>query len=101
MANLDQIEKQEYLEAKKKVEEIKGFYKHLTFFVLVNLGLLIINLVFSIKHLWFFWVLIGWWGIGVFFHAIYIFEIFPYFGKGWEERQVKKILENKNNKTKN
>ncbi len=92
MINLSEIEEQEYIEARKRVAELKDFYKHLTSFIVVNLGLFTINLIFSPNDLWFYWTFFGW-GFGLFFHAIYVFEIFPYFGKEWEKQQIKKILE--------
>lgn len=38
-----------YFKAKKRVEEIKGFYGNLISYIVVNLGLLVINLVTSPK----------------------------------------------------
>ena len=43
-----------YFKAKKQVEEIKGFYGNLTAYIVFNIALLIINLVTSPEHLWFF-----------------------------------------------
>jgi len=82
---------EKYEKAKKRVEEIKGFYSHLIVYVSVNIVLLIINLVTSPGSLWFFWPLLGW-GIGVFFHAmgVFVFSKFP--GKQWEERKIKELM---------
>jgi hypothetical protein len=33
------------------------------------------------------------WGIGLFFHASKTFEFNPLLGKNWEERQIKKYME--------
>ena len=58
-----------YQIARKKVDEIKGFYDHLVSFVVVNLFLLFINLKYTPEYLWFFWSFISW-GIGLFFHGM-------------------------------
>ena len=91
-----------YLKAKKRVEEIKGFYVHLIVYVLVNLfisaTIIIGNLNsgeslgdilsnFGIYAVWFFW------GIGVVFHAIGVLNTNPLFGKRWEERKLKEFIE--------
>jgi len=92
-------EEDKYFLAKKKVESIKGFYGNLTVFIAVNIVLIIINLSASPDHLWFYWPLM-WWGLGVVFHGLKVFEVFPRFGKEWEERKIKEFMdkekENKN-----
>lgn len=81
-----------YFKAKKRVEEIKGFYGNLIAYVVVNLGLLILNLVTSPEVLWFFWPLFGW-GLGVFFHGMKVFNYMPFLGKDWEEQKIKEFME--------
>ena len=41
---------EKYEKAKKRVEEIKGFYTHLIVYVVVNLGLFILNFVTTPGH---------------------------------------------------
>lgn len=88
-----------YNRAKKQVEKIKGFYSHLTSFVVVMAVLIFINLKYSPQYLWFFWSLLGW-GIGLFFHAMKVFNFTPFLNKDWENRKIKQYMdeENKNNK---
>ena len=97
--NQNNIEK--YLAAKKKVEEIKGFYGNLISYILVNLFLLFINLKYSPEHLWFFWPMIGW-GIGVVFHGMKAFNYMPFLGKDWEEQKIAQYMkeEEENNNLK-
>ena len=55
--------------------------------------LLIINLVTSPDKLWFYWVAI-FWGIGILFNAANIFlRKGNFLGKEWEEKKIKKILD--------
>jgi hypothetical protein len=61
-------------EATKAVNARIGFYIHLAVYVLVNAGLIALNLSTSTEHLWFKWPLLGW-GIGVGFHALAVFVL--------------------------
>ncbi|WP_367752048.1 2TM domain-containing protein [Flavobacterium sp. WC2421] len=81
-----------YFKAKKRVEEIKGFYGNLISYIVVNTGLLVLNLVTSPEYLWFFWPLLGW-GMGVFFHGMKVFNYMPFLGKDWEEQKIKEFME--------
>ncbi len=93
-------EYEQYQVARKKVEEIKGFYGNLISYVLVNLFLIFINLKYSPEHIWFFWPMLGW-GIGVLFHGIKVFNWFPFLGKDWEDKKLKQFMEEeKNNQNK-
>lgn len=83
-------EQTKYQEAKQRVEEIKGFYIHLVTYVLVNAVLVIINLFTSPEYLWFIWPIIGW-GVGLVIHAFSVFS--NLWGKSWEERKIKEIME--------
>jgi hypothetical protein len=85
-------EEERYFKAKKRVEEIKGFYGNLTSYIVVNCVLFVINIVTSPQYLWFFWTLLGW-GIGVVFHGIKVFNYMPFIGKDWEERKIKEFME--------
>lgn len=83
-------EQEKYQEAKKRVEDIKGFYIHVVTYIVVNIVLAAINLVSSPEYLWFIWPL-GGWGIGLVLHAFSVFSNF--WGKDWEERKIKEIME--------
>ncbi|HQE34397.1 MAG TPA: 2TM domain-containing protein [Flavobacterium alvei] len=85
-------EEERYYEAKKRVEEIKGFYGNLISYIVVNIGLMVINLLTSPKYLWFFWPMLGW-GIGVFFHGMKVFNFMPFLGKDWEEQKIKEFMD--------
>jgi hypothetical protein len=52
----------------------RGFYIHLTAYVVVNVLLIAINLATSPKYLWFVWALLGW-GIGILAHALVTFAL--------------------------
>jgi len=63
----------------------------------VNILLIIINLVTSPGRLWFYWVTI-FWGIGIFLHASKVFILKDkFFGKEWEEKKIKEMMEKENN----
>ncbi len=78
-------------EAKKRMKELQGFYKHLYSYIAVNVILLIINLVTSPKDLWFYWVTV-FWGIGIIGHAFRVFGKNRILSKDWEDRKVKEIM---------
>lgn len=73
------------------VRDLKGFYTHLTSYVLVMLVLFVINLVFTPGYIWAFWAALGW-GIGILVHGLNVFELINWLGPDWERRQVEKRL---------
>ncbi len=79
-------------EAKKRVEELKDFYKDFYSYIVVNVILIIINLVTSPRDLWFYWVTV-FWGIGLILHAFRVFGKNRVLGKDWKERKMKEIME--------
>ena len=83
-------EQARYEEAKKRVAEIKGFYQHLTAYLVINAVLFAINVLTSPGYYWFFWPLLGW-GIGVALHGLATFG--GIWGKSWEERKIREIME--------
>ncbi len=85
-------EEERYFKARKRVEEIKGFYGNLIAYVVVNIGLMVLNLLTSPGYLWFFWPMLGW-GIGVLFHGMKVFDFMPFFGKDWEEKKIKEFMD--------
>jgi len=85
-------EENKYQKAKERVEVIKGLYIHLIVYVVVNLILFSINMIFSPANLWFLWPLMGW-GIGVAFHVFTVFGFGFMFGADWEERKIRELME--------
>ena len=81
-----------YLKAQERVTEIRGFYRHLSVYVIVNLGLFIINMITSPETLWFIWPLMGW-GIAIVLHAIRVFVDRP--GSRWEEKKIDELMQEK------
>ena len=85
-------EQARYEKAKKRVDDIKGFYSHLLVYIFVNLFLILLNLISSRGHYWFWWPLMGW-GIGLVAHGVSVFGIRGMFGPEWEERKIREIME--------
>jgi len=81
-----------YERARKRVKALKGFYRHLAVYLLVNAFLLVINLVTSPSALWFIWPLFGW-GIAIVVHAASVFGGERLWGKEWEERKIKELVD--------
>lgn len=87
--------------AKKRLQELKGFYWHLAAYIGVNSFITISTIIgrmsngdsfmdtlnFGTFAIWFFW------GIGLFFHGIKVFSYNPIFSKEWEKRQIQKYIE--------
>lgn len=65
-----------YRTAEQIVNRKLSFYSHLAFFVIINCGLITINLLSSPNHWWAQWPILGW-SIGVAAHALHIFAIAP------------------------
>ena len=90
-ATLDSDQRR-YERAQARVKELKGFYTHATAYVLVNIGLFVINLLTG-GGWWFYWPLLGW-GIGLGVHALSVFGFSgggP-FGQDWEDRKGRGIM---------
>jgi hypothetical protein len=95
-----------YIRAKKRVEALKGFYKHFAFYLVIN-GFFIgrriyLDLYNGDSFLDAFteisnYRLFFWWGIVLTFHAINVYK-FNFFGKNWEERKIQEEMNKDNNK---
>ena len=99
-----------YERAKKRVKELKGLYDHIKIFLVIN-GILylfrsgwldfLIPDGFPLKPYYFDWVhanvLIWLTILGV--HALYVYRNKWPFLKNWEERQIKKYMEEEQNET--
>lgn len=81
-----------YYRAKKRVEELKGFYGNVISYCCVIPILVFINLTYSPEFQWFWFSALGW-GFGVAMHA---FKVFGY-SSDWEERKIREILQKENN----
>ncbi|ABN58402.1 MULTISPECIES: 2TM domain-containing protein [Methanoculleus] len=85
-------EQERYARARRRVEEIRGFYEHLVLYTAVNLVLFGINMLFSPDSLWFYWVTF-FWGIGVVLHGFGVFVEGRIFGRDWEEKKIREFME--------
>ena len=78
-----------YEQAKKRVEEKKGFFIHLTVYIIVNIMLLLIwAFAAGGGYPWFLWPL-GIWGVFVLGDYLRVFV----FGKGSDRQAIEKEVE--------
>ena len=96
-----------YALAKAKVEKLKGFYKHLIIYILVNITIMSIKIIRnmtmgeSFEDAFFdassglIWML---WGIGLAIHAFSVFGLDRILGKNWEEKRIKRYMEENTNR---
>ncbi len=83
-------EEEIYRQARKRVEEKKGFYVHFAVYIIVNIILVIIWAATGAGYPWFLFPL-GGWGIGILFHFLGVFVFSRQ--TDWERRAVEKEAE--------
>jgi hypothetical protein len=81
-----------YQQAKERVSALRGLYIHLIVYIVINLLLFLINMIFSPATLWFIWPLLGW-GIAIALHAFFVFGQSRVLGADWEEKKIQEIME--------
>ncbi|WP_299444032.1 2TM domain-containing protein [uncultured Aquimarina sp.] len=91
-------EEEKYKLAKKRVDDERGFYTHLSFYVVINLVLLFINTNFESQGFknwsqWHLYITPILWGIGLLFHGLRVFKKNFIFGKNWEKKKIEKLME--------
>ena len=87
-----------YARAKKRVDALKGFYIHATIYTVINTFILVNLYIQKDYNTQDFWQIehfftLFFWGIGLFFHALRVFRLNPFFNKDWEQRQIQKYIE--------
>lgn len=87
-----------YLEAKRKVKRMKGFYIHAAVYVLVNLFIIAQNIQEDklLSDMDNYWTAI-FWGIGLFAHGLSVFLPNFILGKNWEEKKIRELMERNRN----
>ncbi len=95
---MENFEQQRYEKAKKRVENEKGFYGHLTVYLIINIALLLINADILDNGLssllrWELYITPVAWGIGVFAHGMSVFGKRIFFNKEWEQRKIKELMD--------
>ena len=97
---MESKEKSKYERAKKKVEDIKGFYTHLSIYLVINGLMLLAALgIFEGTFIpfqfpdWSYFTTPFFWGIAIFIHWMYVFKskLMPF--RDWEERKIKQFME--------
>ena len=87
-----------YLEAKKRVKRIKGFYTHLVVYVVVNVFIISQNLRlktdFNYDNIHNYWTAL-FWGVGLLGHGLSVFLPNFILGNNWEEKKIRDLM-NKN-----
>ncbi len=86
------ISEKKYKQAKKKVENIKAFYIHFAIYLCMLPVFICLNFISETGFPWAIFPIFGW-GFGVSAHASEAFEYNPLFGKAWEERKIKQLME--------
>ncbi len=90
-------ENPEYRQAVKRVKALKGFYGHLAAYCIVNIIILYVStreegLVEGLQDLSNYFTAF-FWGIGLVAHAAGVFMPNVLFGREWEERKIKELME--------
>lgn len=89
--------------AYKRVKRIKGFYIHLIVYIVVNVFIVVSS--YNEKAIddaafwrWETFSTALFWGIGVTAHGLSVFGRNIFFGRNWEEKKIKELMEKEKNK---
>lgn len=92
---MENFEREAYLRAKKRVKDLKGFYWHLSVYLVVIPLIIYINYRTSWEFKWFWFSTVGW-GIGLLSHAISVFWINGILGRDWERKKIEEYMKKDN-----
>ncbi|RZJ71208.1 2TM domain-containing protein [Flavobacterium sp.] len=95
--NQDPTDEMRYMRAQKRVKAISGFYKHLTVYVIINTGFLVVNALnvdegksfFSFEN----FSMAIFWGVGLLVHALSTFGAEMFLGSNWEAKKIREIMD--------
>ncbi|WP_188369665.1 2TM domain-containing protein [Muriicola marianensis] len=88
------LEQHELIEhAQERIRSKKNLYRHLVWFLIGGVGLVLLNKVFKYgaEYDWSYWV-VGFWGILFLVHLVNVFILSPFTGKDWERSQREKLI---------
>jgi|TARA_R100000479_G_scaffold33554_2_gene13917 sensor histidine kinase YesM len=86
------ISEKKYERAKERVQKLKGFYGNLTMYLIFIPIFIWLNYKSGTNFPWAIFPIAGW-GMGVLAHAAETFNYNPFFGKDWEKRKIKELME--------
>src|SRR2546426_10907862 len=86
----DRQKDQLYRRAQKRVYQRLAFYQHFAIYLIVNAGLLALDILNGTDHFFVQWV-IGGWGIGVLFHFLHTFALDGDTVNRWTEREYQRL----------
>jgi len=107
MQSKNKIPTTAYERARKRVDDIKGFYVHLAVYCIVGFLVFFTNGRFipfvgrnsSLQDIdflnWIDWNTYGTpiiWGLFLVFHGLNVYGMNPFLGKAWERRQIEKFM---------
>jgi len=94
--NKDHSQELQYIRAKKRTQDIKGFYAHLIVMIFSIPMVIWVNFKF-VPDFYFFWYAVGGMILSVFFHWLGVFG-FAYLGLGkdWENRKIQEFMRSDN-----
>lgn len=83
-----------YFRAKKKLDDLSGFYWHAVVYAVVNI--FIFSVLFFVADIsftaWYTYATAIFWGVGLGIHAICLFTKNLIFSKGWEQRKIDEYM---------
>lgn len=87
------MDERRYLEAKKRVQAKREFYRHLGSYFVMSTFFFLLNAVTSFGNWWFYWPMLGW-GLAVLFHYVDVFGIpgIDPMSPEWEEQQIREEM---------
>ena len=85
---------QKFLQAQKRVKNMKGFYVHATVYFFVNAFIILSCVIDNPESLFTLdpYMTAFFWGIGLAAHGFGVFGQDLFLGKNWEEKEIQKIL---------
>lgn len=96
-------EKFRFDRAKKKVEQLKGFYIHFVVYIIANIVIDVVKINRNLNNgetfqeaFFDFGTIALWlvWGIAILFHAFAVFGFDYILGKNWERKKLKEYMDN-------
>ncbi|TYA84474.1 2TM domain-containing protein [Seonamhaeicola marinus] len=92
----DFTKKEAYFRAKKRLDNLSGFYWHAVVYLVVNV--FIFSILFFVADIsfraWYTYATAIFWGIGLAIHAISLFTKNIIFSKNWEQRKIEEYMRN-------